>query len=188
MYLQTDSQSVHNVIYESHIPLISAPLISAPLISAPLISAPLIEDLSCYDIRVKATCNGSLQIATTPSGADIYIYEEIQGDYVFTGAQTGTMISPSIINDIECTGPTRSNKFKLTLPGYVDVEGWLDITDGNIYQLYIIMEKCTTPGISEAGGWLLPALAIGSLFFLLSGGEERKRKKLDYEKYKEIYE
>ncbi len=163
-----------NIIYESHIPLTLVPTI---------------EDLSCNDIRVKAVCKGLLQIATAPSGADIYIYEEIQGDYVLTGVQTGTLISPSTINDIECTGPTRSNKFKLTLPGYVDVEGWLDITDGNIYQLYIIMEKCTTPVVSEAGGWLMPALAIGSLFFLLFGGEERKRRKLEYyEKYKEIYE
>jgi len=173
-YSQTNDLPTQNIIYESHIPLISAPSI---------------EDLSCHDIRVRATCTGSLQIATTPSGADIYIYEESQGDYVFTGVQTGTLISPSIINDIECTSPTRSNKFKLKLQDYVDVEGWLNITDGNIYQLYIIMEKCTTPGVSEAGGWLIPALAIGSLFFLLFGGEERKRRKLQYyEKYKEIYE
>lgn len=173
MYSSIDSLSTHNVIYESHIPLISVPLI---------------EDLSCHGIRIRATCTGSLQIATTPSGADIYIYEESVGDYILTSVQTGTMISPSTINDIECTSPTRSNKFKLTLPGYVDVEGWLDITDGNIYQLYIIMEKCTTPGVSEMGGWLIPALAIGSLFFFLFGGEERKHRKLDYEKYKEIYE
>ena len=179
MYLQADSQQAHNVIYESHIPLISVRSISVPLI----------EDLSCHDIRVRATCTGSLQIATTPSGADIYIYEESVGDYVLTSVQTGTMISPSTINNIECTSPTRSNKFKLTLPGYVDVEGWLDITNGTTYQLYIIMEKCTTPGVSEEGGWLIPALAIGSLFFFLSGGEERKRRKLQYyEKYREIYE
>jgi len=173
-YSQTNNIPTYNVIYESHIPPISVPLI---------------EDLSCHDIRVRAICTGSLQIATTPSGADIYIYEESVGDYVLTSVQTGTMISPSTINDIECTSPTRSNKFKLTLPGYVDVEGWLDITDGTTYQLYIIMEKCTTPGVSEEGGWLIPALAIGSLFFFLSGGEERKRRKLQYyEKYREIYE
>jgi hypothetical protein len=153
-----------NIIYESHI-----------------------EDLACNMINVKATCKGSLQIATTPSQADIYIYEEIDGDYVLRTEKTGTMISPSIITDIECTGPTRSNKFKLTFPGYVDVEGILDITDGTIYQLYIIMEKCTATELGR-GDFLVPALAIGGFMLFLLGKDKRKRKPEDYDKYKEIYE
>lgn len=171
-----DSLSIPNIIYTSHTPLIS----SGSLV-------PSIEDLACNMINVRATCKGSLQIATIPSQADIYIYEEIQGNYVLRTEKTGTMTSPTIITDIECTGLSRSNKFKLTLPGYVDVEGILDITDGTIYQLYIIMEKCA---ITELGGGdlLIPALAIGGLMFFLFGGDRRKNKKVDYDKYKEIYE
>lgn len=150
---------------------------------------PYIEDLSCNDIRVKSACTGSVEVATIPPGANIYIYEEVQGDYILQNVQSGTISNPAIINDIECTSITRLNKFKLTLTGYVDVEGILEITQGTVYPLNIIMEQCTTPGVSEAGGLLLPALAIGSLFFFLSGGEERKRRKHEYyEKYKEIYE
>lgn len=70
-YFPIDSLSTKNVIYSSHIPIIS----SVP-------SFPSIEDLSCNKISIKAICKGSLQIATTPSQADIYIYEETYGDYV----------------------------------------------------------------------------------------------------------
>jgi hypothetical protein len=138
-------------------------------------------------INVKATCKGSLQIATIPPQADIYIYEEIHGDYVKRTEKTGTMISPSVIADIECTGPTRSNRFKLTLPGYVNVEGILDITDGTIYQLYIIMEGYTATGLGQEN-LLIPALAIGGLMLFLAGGIDTKHKFGDYDKYKEIYE
>jgi hypothetical protein len=171
-----DSLSIPNVIYTSHVPLIPSDL-----------STQSIEDLACNMINVKATCKGSLQIATIPPQADIYIYEEIHGDYILRTEKTGTMISPSVITDIECTGPTRSNKFKLTLTGYVDVEGILDITDGTIYQLYIIMEKCAITEFG-GGGFLIPALAIGGLMFLLLGGDKTKHKFEDYDKYKEIYE
>jgi hypothetical protein len=164
-----------NIIYESHRPLNLSGL-----------SAPSIEDLSCNMINVKATCKGSLQIATIPPQADIYIYEEIQGNYVLRTEKTGTMINPSIITDIECTGPTRSNKFKLTLSEYVDVEGILDITDGTIYQLYIIMEKCSITEFGQ-GDFLIPALVVGGFMLLLLGGDKKRQKFEDYDKYKEIY-
>jgi hypothetical protein len=164
-----------NIIYVSHVPLISSGLF-----------APSVEDLSCNMINVKATCKGALQIATTPHQANIYIYEEIHGDYILRTEKTGTMLNPSVITDMECTGPTRSNKFKLTLAGYVDVEGILDITDGTVYQLYMIMEKCA---ITESGGdFLIPALVIGGIMLFLLGEDKRQHKLEDYDKYKEIYE
>lgn len=172
-----DRSPNHNIIYTSRVPLILSDL-----------SPPSIEDLSCHKVNIKAICKGSLQIATTPPQADIYIYEETYGDYILRTEKTGTMISPSIITDIECTGPTRSNKFKLTFPGYVDVEGMLDITDGTIYQLYIIMEKCAVTELGQ-GDFLIPALAFGGLMLFLLWGDKRKHKKPeDYDKYKEIYE
>lgn len=149
-----------NIIRTSHIPTISM--------------TPIIEDLACNIINVRATCKGSLQIATIPPQADIYIYEEIYRDYILRTEKTGTMIYPTIINDIECTGPTRSNKFKLTLPGYVDIEGMLDITDGTVYQLYIIMEKCTVKEFGE--DFLISALAIGGIILLLFGRDKEKHK------------
>lgn len=175
-YFPIDVLPTSNVVYTSRIPLALHGLL-----------APSIEDLSCHKVNIKATCKGSLQIATIPPQADIYIYEEIHGDYVLRTEKTGTMSNPSIINDIECTSPTRSNKFKLTLAGYVDIEGMLDITDGTVYQLYIIMEKCA---VTEFGGGnlLIPALAIGGLMFFLLGGDKAKHKFEYYDKYKEIYE
>lgn len=173
-YFITDNMPMSNIIHTSHIPLTSY----GP-------SFPSIEDLSCNSINVKAVCRGSLQIATIPNGADIYIYEESQMDYVLRNVKTGTMIDPSIITDIECTSSTRSNKFKVTFPGYVDIEGMLDITDGTIYQLYIIMERCAINEPETAGGLLFSALAIGGLFFLLFGSRDKKHKKtIYYEKIK----
>jgi hypothetical protein len=162
--------TIQNIIYMSHVPL-----------------DPPIEDLACNMINVRATCKGSLQVATIPNGADIYIYEESQGDYVLRGVKTGTMNYPSTIPDIECTSSTRSNKFKLSLDGYIDVEGILDITNENAYQLYIIMERST---VTTLGGedFLIPALAIGSFMFFLFGDNKKKHKKEYYDKYKEIYE
>lgn len=154
VYFTTDSAP--NIIYSSHVPIIS--------------SIPSIEYLSCHKINIKTICKGSLQIATTPPLADIYIYEETYKDYILRTEKTGSIISPSIITDIECTSLTRSNRFKLTSPGYTDFEGTLDITDGTIYQLYIIMEKRAT---TELGGdFLIPALAIGGLLSVLLGGKK----------------
>jgi hypothetical protein len=175
-YLPICSVPTPNIIYVSHIPLISSGQL-----------APSVEDLSCNMINVKAICKGALQIATIPDQANIYIYEEIHGDYILRTEKTGTMSNPTIINDIECTGPTRSNKFKLTLAEYVDIEGMLDITDGTVYQLYIIMEKCAITKFGQ-GDYLIPALAIGGFMFFLLGGDKTKHKFEYYDKYKEIYE
>lgn len=172
-YFPIESLSNQNIIYMSHVPLILSD------------TSPSIEDLSCHKVNIKAICKGSLQIATTPPQADIYIYEETHGDYVLRTEKTGSMTSPYIITDIECTGPTRSNKFKLTFPGYVDIEGILDITNGTIYQLYIIMEKRSVTMFGQ-GDFLIPALAIGGfIFFLLGKDKVKSSKKEDYDKYRE---
>ena len=137
-----------------------------------VLSTQSIEDLSCNHIRVKASCLGSVRFATIPNGADIYIYEESQLDYVLRSEKTGTMSNPTVINDIECTSPTRSNKFKLSYPGYCNVEGMLDITEGTTYTLDIIMEQYT-PVTELGGGLLIPALAVGALLALLSGRSKK---------------
>ena len=175
-YSQIDGLPISNIVLASHIPLILYGH-----------HVPSIEDLSCNMINVKATCKGSLQIATIPPEADIYIYEESQGDYILRSIKTGTMSYPSTISDIECTSSTRSNKFKLSLYGYVDVEGYLDIIDRTVYQLYIIMERSTVTEFGM-GDFFIPALAIGSLMFFLFGEDKNKSKKKYYDKYKEIYE
>ncbi len=147
-----------------------------------------IKDLSCNNIIIGQPCTGSLHIATIPSGADIYIYDDIQDEYILRTEKTGSISSPTIIPNIECNSITRSNKFKLSLSGYVDVEGILDIRDGEIYQLYIILEpdikQCKT---AEEGGMLLALIAGGLLISALFGDKKHKKLK-DYEKYKEIYE
>ncbi len=151
-------------------------------------SIPHIEDLSCHNVIVKQLCIGSLQIITVPSGADIYIYDDIQEDYILRSEKTGTIDDPTIIPNLECNSITRSNKFKLSLSGYVDIEGILNIKDNTIYQLYIILEPTTYQcHVTEAGGFAIPLLAAGLLLFALLG-DKKKKKIADYEKYKEIYE
>lgn len=149
-----------------------------------VLSVPYIEDLSCHRITTRAQCSGSLQIATIPPGADMYIYEENQiiPDYVLRSEKTGTMSNPTIINNIGCTSSTRSNKFKLSYPGYCNVEGMLDITQGTTYTLDIIMEPYTPVTEFGGGDLLIPALAVGSLFALLFGKKEKKERK-DIHKY-----
>jgi len=137
-----------------------------------------IEDLSCNHVSIRSQCLGSAQIATIPSNADIYIYNDFLGIYELQSVKSGTVNNPSTIYDLECTSPTRSNKFKLSLPGYVDVEGMLDITQGTIYTLEIIMEPTTT--VEAGGGLLLPALAAGMLLFLLCRKDKKKHKQAQY--------
>lgn len=133
-----------------------------------------IKDLSCHDISIKAICTGDAQFATDPSGADIYLFEESAGDYVLQSVKTGNMGFPSTINGIECTSPTRSNKFKLRLNGYIDVEGILFIESGTTYPLDIIMEPVSP---SELGGGLfIPALAIGFLMAMVLGKKKKHKK------------
>ena len=152
---------------------------------------PRIADLSCHGISIRAICTGTVEIATQPPGADIYIYEEVLGDYVLQSVQSGTFSSPATISGIECTSLTRSNKFKLSRPGCVNVEGILEITDGGVYPLNIYMETCTTPTptVPEMASWFLPGMALAALIFLFAVSDKKKRQKPKYEeKYKEIYE
>lgn len=144
-------------------------------ISQDNLSIPSIEDLTCNKISVKSSCTGSLEIGTIPPGADIYIFEESIGDYALQSVKTGSVGFPTIINGIECTGPTRSNKFKLQLSGYEEVEGILIITSGETYPLYIIFDPA--PLTELGGGFLIPAIAAGFLFFLLFGKKKKKHKK-----------
>ena len=151
-----------------------------------VILTPSTEDLSCHRITTRALCSGSLQIATIPQGADIYIYEESQPGYVQRTEITGSMSNPAIIDNIECTSPTRSNKFKLSYPGYCDVEGILDITQGTTYTLYIIMEPYA-PVPEFGGGFLIPALAMAAIIVLLLGRKKREDKhKYEYHKLRVI--
>ena len=159
-----------NQIY-MHIPVDSLP-------------TPPIEDLSCNHITIRAQCTGSAEFATIPPGANIYIYEESLGDYILQNIKTGSMNNPSIINGIECTSPTKSNRFKLELSGYEEVEGMLIITLGDTYPLHIIFDPIAT--VELGLGFLIPALAAGSILFLLF--EENKKKYKKKHKYnKEKY-
>lgn len=153
--------------------------LSVPYIDS--LPIPSIEDLSCNHISIKSSCTGNLQIATDPPMADIYIFEESVGDYILQSTKTGSIGFPSTINGIECTSPTRSNRFKLSFPGYVDVEGILIIESGTTYQLDIIMEPVSPAELGGGGLWL-PALALGGLILLLFGRKKKKHKK-HHEKY-----
>lgn len=138
-----------------------------------------IEDLSCNHVSIRSQCTGSVEIGTIPSGVKIYIYNDVLDTYELQSVTTGSIVNPITIDNLECTNqPTRSNKFKLTYPGYADVEGILDITQGATYSLEIIMEPIAIS--EEGGGLLLPALAAGTLLFLLFRKDKKKHKHIQY--------
>lgn len=139
----------------------------------------IIEDLSCNSITIRQqpSCIGSAQFVTTPPGADIFIYDDVQNIFIKQSDTSGSTDNPTVISNIPCTNPIRSNAFRLSLPGYIDEEGILFIESGLIYHLNIKMRQSNPPG--QMGGLLLFSLTFGAFIFFLS-----TRKKPNYQHQK----
>lgn len=126
-----------------------------------------LEDLSCNHISIQQppTEVGSAHIVSVPTGAKIFI-DNI--DFQQT--------TPAIISNIS----SGTHTYKLTYPGYTDVDGILFIKTGETYEISAIMEKCSIPSQSNALLYL-GLFAVG--FMLLSS---RKKENTDHESIHEI--
>ena len=88
---------------------------------------PYINDLSCNHITVEQLQTGSARIVSIPAGAKIFI------DYI---GDTG-LITPATVPNIS----VGVHAYKLTYPGYNDIDGLLFININETYELTISMER-----------------------------------------------
>lgn len=121
---------------------------------------PYIEDLSCNYISIQQppTEVGSAHIVSVPTGAKIFI-DNIE----YTGS-----VTPITISNIS----SGTHSYKLTYPGYTDVDGILFIKTGETYELSVIMEKCLAPSVQSNALLYLGLFVIG--FMLLSSRKKRE--------------
>lgn len=91
----------------------------------------------------------SIYIASDPTGAQIFI-DSIE--------QTG-FLTPAMITDI----PAGHHNFRLTSPGYIDIESSMPIESGRTYNIFLTMGKTQTPTYTGSGIIILLALGLGLL-------------------------
>lgn len=104
-----------------------------------------INDLRCDQINVRPLqAFGSVRIVTFPVGANIFIDNILQQP-----------TTPAVINNL----PSGSHTYKLTLPGYLTVEGSIVIIPGQTLDLTIVIESQPR----DITGLLLASFAIGLL-------------------------
>jgi hypothetical protein len=127
--------------------------------SAIINSLEAIEDLSCHHITAKTLDIGSAHIVSVPTGAKIYI-----GDINYTGN------TPALIDM-----PVGPHTYKLSYPGYAEIDGILFIELNTIYELSVIMEKMS---------WFDPTLLLlgAGVFMVWMSG--RKNKEPKYDRYR----
>jgi len=128
-----------------------------------------IEDLSCNHITVQPPVEvGSAHIVSVPTGAKIFI-DNIE----YTG-----LITPTTISDI----PIGTYTYKLTYPGYTDVNGILFIKTGETYDISTTMEKYSVPSQSNA----LLYLGLFAVGFMLLSSRKKESTEIDYESIHEM--
>lgn len=117
---------------------------------------PLIENLpnSLSQINTQQTSRtSSVYITSNISGAKIFI-----DDIEQTGFDT-----PAMITDI----PSGHHNFKLSSPGYIDVESSTPLEPGSTYNMFLTMGKSSSTSIFSNSSDLIIILAIGILGYLL---------------------
>lgn len=133
---------------------------------------PFIDDLSCNNITIQQPGEvGSVSIESVPPGAKIFI------DGIL---QLGS--TPIIIDNLPSSPTGIAYGYKLTYPGYVDVEGEFFVRTGDTYPLYTIME-IMTGAPSDIGTMLIFVLGIGAFLFLLSKADKYKQKQYKEQSY-----
>lgn len=116
--------------------------------SSEMYEIPSIYDLSCHGITIQQPIEvGSAHIVSVPAGAKIFI--DYKGDI--------GLVTPTLIPNI----PVGVHTYKLTYPGYIDVDGILFIEYNKIYELSIIME--ISPGYFDPTKLIIFTLVAGVL-------------------------
>lgn len=99
---------------------------------------PLIEDLSCNHVNIQLQETGSLHVISYPTGARICINDVLQ-------LCTTTEPEGATINNIPSSPTGISHKYKLTYPGYVNIEGNIKIYTGQTAELIVVMQPSPCP-------------------------------------------
>lgn len=121
-----------------------------------------INDLTCNSITIQQAQDvGSAYIVSIPSGAKIYI-DNIE--------QIG-VTTPATINNIPSI--PSEHTYKLVKPGYMDAEGLLFITAGEIYNVTVTMCKFESNIIWPL---MMGAAIVGIL--LISRKEKREQQSI----------
>jgi hypothetical protein len=109
-------------------------------------------DISLMDnnlSQIGTDYRSSIYIASDPAGAQIFI-DSIE--------QTG-FLTPSMITDV----PPGHHNFRLTSPGYIDIESSIPLESGRTYNLFLTMGKTLPTSTDSSGIIILLALGLGFL-------------------------
>ena len=123
-----------------------------------LYNIPLIENLSNSISQIREQLTSSVYIGSDPSGAKIFI-----DDIEQSGFNT-----PSMITDIH----SGHHSFRLSSPGYVDIESDMPLEPGKTYNIFLTMGKSTSKSSSGSTSTdisgIVVLLALGLIgYFLL---------------------
>lgn len=99
-----------------------------------LCDIPLLENLQGSIAQIRTQPTSSVYISSDPAGAQIFI-----NDIEQTGFHT-----PAMITDIY----SGRHSFRLTSPGYVDIESEIPLEPGKTYNIFLTMGKSSLTSIS----------------------------------------
>ena len=123
-----------------------------------LYNIPLIENLPDSISQIREQLTSSVYVASDPSGAKIFI----------DGIEQIGFNTPSMITDMH----SGHHSFRLTSPGYVDIESEMPLEPGRTYNVFLTMGKSTSTSTSDSTSTdisgIVILLAIGLIgYFLL---------------------
>jgi hypothetical protein len=119
-----------------------------------LYDIPLIENLSDSVAQIKAQSTSSVYMVSDPAGAQIFI----------DGIEQIGFNTPAMITDIY----SGYHSFRLTSPGYVDIESEMPLEPGRTYNIFLTMGKSTSTSTSTDISGIVVLFALGLIgYFLL---------------------
>lgn len=104
-----------------------------------------------YNINIQQHVYGSVSIFTIPGGADIYL----------DGAKQPNP-APTTITNVD----PGWHSYLLIYPGYINSEGIVNIKEGDIYELYVVMEESFDIRQAFIYGFLTSLVAGATLYLL----------------------
>ena len=117
----------------------------------------LIENLPDSIARIREQSTSSVYIASDPSGAKIFI----------DGIEQTGFNTPSMITDMY----SGHHSFKLTSPGYIDIESEMPLEPGKTYNIFLTMGKSTSTLVSSSTSTdisgIVILLALGLIGYFL---------------------
>ncbi len=118
-----------------------------------LYDIPLIENLSDNLDKIKTQSSSAVYITSDPVGAQIFI----------DGIEQTGFNTPSMITNV----PSGHHNFKLTSPGYEDIESSMPIDPGRTYNIFLTMGKSISASTYVSTPDIVILLTIGIIGYYL---------------------